>query len=205
MWPCIHAGNFTDNGSFGQMLNDLENCGFIRCYHNPCKEKKDALFQLIDPFTIFYYEFIRNNTKHDPHYWTHCLNTSTYKTWCGLSFERVCLLHTEQIKNALGISGVIAGVYSWRSASSRPGAQIDMVIDRDDDVIDLCEMKYTASPFEMGANELDDLLRKENVFVAETGTKKAVHKVLISANGVSRNEYSDELQNTITLDDLFLT
>ena len=199
----IHAGHFVDNGSFSQMLKDLENCGFIRSYYVVGKEKKDAIFQLIDPFTIFYYEFISNNSKRDPQYWTHSLNTSTYKTWCGLSFERVCMLHTAQIKTALGISGVISGVYSWRSRNGNPGVQIDMVIDRDDDIMSMCEMKYTASPWEMYARDLENMQHKEDVFVAETGTRKAIHKILISANGVVRNEYSDDLQKIITLDDLF--
>lgn len=108
----IKNGKFVDNGGFGQILKDLENCGFIRSYNMIDKEKKDAIYQLIDPFTIFYYEFISNNTRKDPHFWSHSLNTATYHTWCGLSFERVCMLHTEQIKDALGISGIISGIYS---------------------------------------------------------------------------------------------
>ena len=199
----IKSGGFVDNGTFGQMLKDLESCGFIRSYAAPGKEKKDALFQLMDPFTIFYYEFICGNSRRDAQQWSHSLNTVTYKTWCGLSFERVCLLHAEQIKQALGISGVISGVYSWRSAASSPGAQVDMVIDRSDDVVDLCEMKYTAAPLQMTSADADDFRRKAEVFATETGTGKAIHSVLVSACGVVRNEYSDELQRVLTLEDLF--
>lgn len=199
----IKSGNFVDNGAFGQLLKDLESCGFIRSYNILGNQKKDAVYQLIDPFTIFYYEFMSENTRKDPLFWSHSINKPVYYTWCGLGFERVCLIHSEQIKSALGISGVVSGIYAWRSTQSKPGAQIDMLIDRDDDVISLCEMKYTSTPWEMQTNDVDDLLRKEEVFRKETGTSKTIHKVLVSANGVKRNENSDELQNIVTLEDLF--
>lgn len=199
----LAGGKFVDNGSFSQMLENLENCGFIRSYTAMGKEKKDALYQLIDPYTIFYYEFIKGNKDNDPKYWSHCLNTNTYHTWCGLSFERVCLLHVDQIKQALGISGVISRVYSWRANSGKPGAQIDLLIDRDDDVINLCEMKYTKEPWAMNEEDSYAMARKESVFRNETGTSKSVFTVLVSANGVKRNAYSDDIQNIVALDDLF--
>ena len=199
----ITRGKFVDNGGFSQVLENLESCGFIRSYNTITKEKKDALYQLVDPYTIFYYEFIKGNKNNDPNYWTHCLNTSAYHTWCGLSFERICLLHIEQIKKALGISGVISRVFSWRSSENKPGAQIDLIIDRDDDVINLCEMKYTKGPWEMDEGDFDDIIRKECVFKEETGSVKAIHNVLVSANGVKRNAYSDNFQKVVTLDELF--
>lgn len=199
----LAGGKFVDNGSFSQMLENLENCGFIRSYTAIGKEKKDALFQLIDPYTIFYYEFIKGNKDNDPKYWTHCLNTNTYHTWCGLSFERVCLIHVDQIKQALGISGVISRIYSWRTNISKPGAQIDLLIDRDDDIINLCEMKYTKEPWAMTEEDANDIARKESIFRGQTGTSKSVITVLVSANGVKRNAYSDDIQNIVTLDDLF--
>jgi len=199
----IEGGKFVDNGIFSQVLENLESCGFIRIYNTIGKEKKDSLYQLIDPYTIFYYEFIKGNNNNDPNFWTHCLNTSLYHTWCGLSFERVCLLHVEQIKQALGISGVISRIHSWRSATTKNGAQIDLLIDRVDDVIDLCEMKYTKDPWEMTEEDSNDIIHKESGFRTETGTTKAIHNILVSANGVRRNSFSDEFQNIVTLDDLF--
>lgn len=200
----IDAGKFVDNGSFSQMMENLENCGFIRQYSPLNKKKKESLFQLIDPYTIFYYQFIKDSKNHTPQYWSQTLNTSAYHTWCGLSFERVCLLHTEQIKKALGISGVISQICSWRSATNKPGAQIDLVINRADGVMDLCEMKFTKFPWEMTADDINDIMRKEDVFRKETATPKAIHNVLVSASGVKHNAYSDELQNIIELDDLFV-
>ena len=103
----------------------------------------------------------------------------------------------------MGISGVISRIFSWRSRTSRPGAQIDLLIDRDDDVIDLCEMKYTKGPWEMTEGDIDDIVHKESVFRDETSTAKTIHNVLVNANGIRRNAYSDNLQNVVTLDDLF--
>jgi len=199
----IKAGKFVDNGIFSQLLKDLESCGFIRSYNVIGNEKKDAIYQLIDPFTIFYYEFMSGNTRKDYQFWSHSLNKPVYNTWCGLSFERVCMIHAEQIKSALGISGVVSGIYSWRSAKSKPGVQIDMLIDRDDDVISLCEMKYTSTPWEMQESDLNDILRRAEVLKRETETTKSVQEVLVCANGVRRNENSDDIQKIITLDDLF--
>lgn len=200
----ITNGKFIDNGNFGQILKDLESCGFIRSYHSYGKVKKETLYQLIDPFTIFYYEFIRENSHNDTKYWTHSLNTPTYTTWCGLSFERVCLLHIEQIKRVLGISGIISSVCSWQSSSNVPGAQIDLLIDREDGVIDLCEMKYTTLPWNMEEKDWNAQLQKADVLVREAKISKAIHHVLISANGATQNPYSSEFQNIITLDDLFV-
>lgn len=200
----IKGGKFIDNGNFGQLLKDLESCGFIRSYSVPGYEKKNVVYQLIDPYTIFYYEFISENRRKDTQFWSHNINKPLFNTWCGLSFERVCLLHAEQIKKALGISGVVSSLYAWRSVKSSPGAQIDLLIDRDDDVISMCEMKYTSSPWEMQRSDYEDILRKVDVLINETGTKKSVHKVLVSANGVKRNEYSDEMQNIVVLEDLFV-
>lgn len=199
----LAAGKFVDNGNFTQVLKDLENCGFIRCYNVIGNAKKEAVYQLIDPFTIFYYEFMRENTRRDPQFWSHSNNKPMYYSWRGLSFERVCMLHVNQIKRALGISGIISGVYSWRSSQSHPGAQIDLLIDRDDDVIDLCEMKFTTTPWEMQAADSEDILHKQEVFRRETATQKAIHIILVSAAGLKPNQYSADIQNVVTLDDLF--
>lgn len=199
----IKNGHFPDSGDFGKVLRDLENCGFIRSYNVIGKRKKNTIYQLIDPFTIFYYNYIVKNNTHDRQFWSHTLNTPSYYNWCGLSFERVCLQHIEQIKQARGISAVISGVYAWKSEKLKSGVQIDLVIDRNDDVIDLCEMKYKSVPMSLTEDDDMDRVRRIEVFTEETATKKAVLSVLIAANGVVRNNFSDEYQKILTLDDLF--
>lgn len=98
---------------------------------------------MIDNYTLFYYQFIKDSRITDEQYWTKLQDTPLYNTWCGLAFERVCLLHSRQIKKQLGINGVISNEYAWRleADEEHPGTQIDLLIDRSDDVINLCEMK----------------------------------------------------------------
>ena len=131
-------------------LEELEQCGFIRKYAAIGKEKKDALFQLIDNYTLFYYKFIKESGG-APAFWSHSLNSGVHRAWSGLAFERVCLQHVGQIKAALGIAGVMTKQCAWRSdqknlGPGERGTQIDLLIDRRDDTISICEMKWASEP-----------------------------------------------------------
>ena len=152
----LQATKLTDNGKLTEYLENLEYCGFIRKYNCIGMKAKNALFQLMDNYTLFYYKFIKDSYINDAQYWTKITGKPEYNTWCGLAFERVCLQHVEQIKAKLGIQGVITTVYSWSVAGSKdkPGAQIDLLIDRSDDVINLCEIKYSKAPFQI-TNAID--------------------------------------------------
>jgi len=202
----IKEGKLIDNGKLSSVLEDLEACGFIRKYNAFGLKTKNAVFQLIDFYTLFYYKFIQHNAQGDEHFWSSQASTSLYYNWCGLAFERVCLLHLPQIKTALGISGIVSNAYSWRSLPAKQGekgAQIDLLIDRNDNVIDLCEMKYTKDPYEEDSEEDKKVQHRLSRFLSDTKTNKAVHLVLISANSVKRNAYSDEFQFVITSEALF--
>ncbi|MBO4379385.1 MAG: ATP-binding protein [Muribaculaceae bacterium] len=194
-----------DNGRLTEILDDLESCGFIRKYHAFGFEGKHSIFQLIDSYTLFYYKFIKENRKNDNNYWSRQMASPSYYNWCGLAFERVCLLHVNQIKKALSIFGTISTVCSWRTLTdaNAKGAQIDLVIDRDDNVIDLCEIKYTKEPYEVPSEEEQKIQNRRSRFISSTRTQKAVHLVLISANGIKRNAYSDEFQAILTAESLF--
>lgn len=135
--------------------------------------------------------------------WLDFLDTPAYYNWCGLAFERVCLLHIKQIKQALGIAGVSSQDFSWRSKKTSPGAQIDLLIDRRDDVINLCEMKYSGEEFTIDATYEKDLIRKRNVLREETGTKKALWITMITTLGVKHNPYRDVVASELTAEDLF--
>ena len=202
----ITEGQLTDNGKLSEILEDLEACGFIRKYKAFGQKSKGALFQLIDSYTLFYYQFIKQNRREDNHFWTSQTGTPVYYNWCGLAFERLCLLHVPQIKKALGISGTISTVCSWRSgkrAEGQKGAQIDLLIDRNDNVIDICEMKYTKYPYEMDIAEEMKIQNRRSRFIEEADTDKAIHLILVSASGVKRNCYSDEFQSLISAEALF--
>lgn len=198
-----------DNGKLSSILEDLEYCGFIRRYNHISFKKKNAIYQLIDSFTLFYYKFMQNNERNDEHFWSHNQGTPLYYNWCGLAFERVCLTHINQIKSALGINGIICNAYSWKSITStdktNKGAQIDLVIERDDNVIDLCEIKYTKEKFTIDSTYNDIIQNKKVRFIQEHKTSKAIHLILISANSVCMNEYSEEFQKIIYSDSLFET
>ncbi len=132
--------------------------------------------------------------------------TPLYYNWCGLAFERLCFLHINQIKQALGITGVVSNVCAWRSIpdGNLSGCQIDMLIDRNDNVIDICEMKFTKEPLRLTSESYEEIRRRQTRFIEITGTAKAVHLILISANGADKNGYSSEFQKILDLNALFM-
>ena len=202
----ITYGDLQDNGRLTEILDDLVECGFIRKYNAFGQKTKNSLYQLIDSFTLFYYKYIQENVNNDEHFWSQQSGSPNYYNWCGLAFERVCLLHLPQIKKALGIFGTISNACSWHTAASTDGgngAQIDLLIDRSDQVIDICEMKYTKEPYEMDSDEDLRIQNRRTRFISATQTDKAVHLILVSANGIKRNSYSDEFQTVLTAEDLF--
>lgn len=201
----IKRGGLLENGRVTQMLENLEYCGFIRMYTQIGKAVKGAVYQLIDNYTLFYYQFIKDYHNNDDGYWMKVAGSQEHAIWSGLAFERLCLQHTAQIKSALGISGVLANVYSWHTGADKEnaGAQIDLLIDRADGVIDVCEMKYSKAAYSITAEYRDNLQNKVQRFADVTRTKKALHIVMIAANGLKPNQYSDIVQSEVTLDDLF--
>ena len=201
----IKEGKLDSNGKLSEILEDLENCGFIRKYNMIGMKSKGALYQLIDCYTLFYFRFIQNNNSNDEHFWSKSIGTGEYNSWCGLAFERLCLLHSRQIKTKLGISGIISSEYAWWTdqKDGKRGAQIDLLIDRNDGVINLCEMKYTKVPFQIDANYEANLLNKRARFIEATQTRKAVHITMVSSQGLERNAYADEIQSEVSGGDLF--
>lgn len=215
-----------DNGKFSLMLEELESCGFIRSYAPFSADKKihkgdeerqspDTLFQLVDPFTLFHFQVVKKAGTRDAHYWTNNQNSHAFTTWSGLAFEKLCLNHEEQIREALGISGVSAEVFSWFSKAKevqtdgnkyvkRRGAQIDMLIDRADKVINMCEMKFWSQPYTMTKKDEDDIERKVETLKRETGTDKNVIVTMITTKGLQRNEHSECVQRELVLEDLLV-
>ena len=194
------------SGRFSEKLQDLENCGFIRSFDPFQNLKKETIYQLTDAFTIFYYHFLQARPR-DIHFWTNQLNTPRINAWHGLAFERVCLLHTDQIRSALGISGVLTTVSSWICKADPEkgiqGSQVDLVLKRSDHVINLLEMKYSNQPYAINKTVREDLIRKKNDFLLATGTREAVHLTLVTPWGLVPNQYAKEIQSQVTVDQLF--
>lgn len=200
------AVNNSKGGGFSKQLEELEQCGFIRRYTNWNKKKREAIFQLIDNFTLFHFSFLANESNPDPHFWSLASESSSLWVWKGLAFERLCLQHIPQIKKALGISGVLTKVYAWRHLPNDvypQGAQIDLIIERADRVINLCEMKWTDEEFVITKEYDAKLLTKKAVFRAVTGTRLALHLTLVSPYGAIHNKYWGDLQSEVMLEALF--
>lgn len=203
----IANSNLSTNGQLSQYLEDLENCGFIRRYQAIGSKTKNAIYQLIDNFTLFYFKFMEGRKNTDANYWSKIQMTSKFHTWCGLAFERVCLLHSEQLKKALGISGVITNEYSWRTSATEdhPGAQIDLLIDRSDKVINLCEIKYFDNPYVIDKKYMENLRNKVVLFQQVTKTRKGIALSMITSSGLVKNSYSmNNIHSQVTADDLFM-
>lgn len=187
------------------ILDDLEWCGFIRKYHMIGNKKKGAIYQLMDLFTIFYLDFMSNNASDN--FWQKQIGTPRYNTWCGFAFERVCLWHIDQIKKALGISGVYTEQYAWRQMANIKkeikGAQVDLLIDRNDGIIDLCELKHYKSAFAISPSYASELQEREVLFAETTQTQKAVHTIMVTTNGLIHNENIANIQGEINMEDLF--
>ena len=198
------ASGISDGGGLTKVLDEMEACGLICRSFGYKKKKNGDYYKLIDFYTLFYYKFIKTKKRNDPHFWTNFLSYPAHRAWCGYAFERLCMAHIGQIKQKLGISGVITEIYTFRGAVRKGGAQIDIVIDRKDDTINLCECKYTIDPYELTENDAADLERKKAVFLSETGTKKSIHMTMITASGFVQNARRNEIQSEITLDDLFM-
>ena len=199
----IAETNLTDGGSLTRVLNDLDNCDFIRKYNGLGNKERNAIFQLTDFYSLFYFKFINKFGTAEKSFWTLQLNTPTHNAWAGYAFELLCLHHINKIEQALGISGVQTEVYSWRSQKVVDGAQIDLVINRADNVINVCEVKFWDSPFTITKKYHNELLNKIEAFRIETKCKKAIHLVMITTYGLVKNEYTSIAQKEITMDDLF--
>jgi len=157
----------TNAGSLTRILEELEACDFIRRFRAFGKKVRDSVYQLTDPYSLFFTRFILESHRDDENYWLNLTNSPKFYAWAGISFEMICLLHISQIKQSLGIGGVQTSVSAW----SGDGAQIDLIIDRKDHVINLCEMKFSINEFEIDKAYSENLRNKLEAFRASTQTK----------------------------------
>jgi AAA+ ATPase superfamily predicted ATPase len=200
----IQFAKLPNGGGTSKVLEELELSGFIRKYVPYGKKVKDSLYQLVDFYTLFYFKFLSKNKYDNENQWLNILDTPAHRNWAGYAFELICLTHLTQIKKALGISGIQSKAASWRSSKSENGAQIDLLIERRDQVINLCEMKFSINEFSIDKTYANNLRNKISTFKSESQTKNAVHLCLISSYGIKANSYSDELvQNNFDMSILF--
>lgn len=206
----IQEGKITDNGKLTEILDDLCNCDFIRRFSPINKKQRDFIYQLTDLFSLFHLHYIKDSTGMDDTFWTDTIDSPSHRAWCGYAFEQVCLHHIKQIKRALGIEGIQVNVCAWSQPAGidaegkkTEGAQIDLVIDRRDQTINLCEMKFSMNPFEITPSYLEHIIHRRELFRQATGTKKALHLTFITTYGLAKNAQYGMIQSEVTMDDLF--
>lgn len=195
----------TTSGAFTKMLNALVASDFVESYIPYGGGKRNELFRLVDPFCLFYQHFLRGRKTLSPDFWSHNVTSQQLSSWRGFAFEETCFRHIAQIKRALGIAGV-SSTQSQRSVKGEDGldgTQIDMVIDRNDNVVDMCEMKFYSEDFAVDKKYHATLVHRQNVLIAHIPKRKTVHSVLVTTYGLRYNEYSGDFQDVVTLDDLF--
>ncbi len=208
----LELADLTSGGYSTMLFQELESSSFIGYMQPFGKKEKGGLFILIDELALFYLNWLTTRSlgafkEPGEDYWLKVRATRKWTTWAGLAFEILCWKHICGIKKALGISGVQTSASTWRYNPKNPdqeGAQIDLVIDRADHCINLCEIKYSDNLFEITKKYRKDLERKKRVFQQVTKTRKALFITLITPFGIKKNSHSTALVDSqVTLDSLF--
>jgi uncharacterized protein len=178
-------------GAVSNILTELETSGFIQFIRPFGKQQRETLYRLTDEYSLFYIHFIEPN-QHIENFWIKKYNTPAVKTWQGYAFENVCLKHIDGIKQALGISGILTSESSFykRKDAASAGCQIDLLIDRADNAINICEMKFYDGAYTLTEETVKALQQKRNIFQEKTKTKKQLFLTLIAADGVADNKYN---------------
>ena len=204
----IEISGLNDNGYLSEALDNLQRCDFIRSYSAFGKKTREVLYQLTDLYSLFYLRFIKDYKGHDKQHWSHSLDLNA--TWEGYAFEQVCLHHIPQIKKKLGINGIQTGISSWSckpytdsDGTQWPGGQIDLLIDRKDGIINLCEMKFSNVAYIITKDYDKHLRERMATFRHHSKTRKTLHLTMATTFGVAHNMYWNNIQSEIVMDDLF--
>jgi uncharacterized protein len=200
----IKLSGMSSGGTLTKILADLEESGFISSYTSLDNKQKNITYRLSDFYTAFYFKFIKDGKYQGENAWINMLDNPVQRTWQGFTFEQICIDHVGQIKKTLGINGIQSNNASWKGGTLEKSAQIDLLIDRRDQVINLCECKFSLDTFVIDKEYSEKLRAKINTFKDATKTKKSVFLTMISTYGVEKNKYANLLmQNEVTMDDLF--
>lgn len=195
-----------DSGSATKMLKALEVSDFILKYVPFGTGKRNETYKLTDPFCLFYQHWVVGQDKVNPDFWMLSQQSQSVTSWRGIAFEEVCLSHIQQIKAALGISGVSSTQSAWalHGDDEKEGTQIDLLISRKDNVINMCEMKFCGDDFKVTKAYERKLAHRQIVLSEMISRRTVIHPVLITTYGLTYNEYSGSFLHTIIMDDLFI-
>ena len=180
----IKGSGLDDNGDTSEVLSDLEACGFIRRYKAYGKRSRGSLYQIVDFYTLFYLQHVKGTSLTSTNHWSSIANSPAVASWMGNTFEMLCTMHTHQMQQALGFSAVASDFSAWRATKddNKRGAQVDLVIDRRDDIINLCEMKFSREQYEITLEQENNLINKIERFKQENKTRKAIHLTLVTVS-----------------------
>lgn len=205
----FEAAGFSKGGRSVDLLNELEESGIVMATPEVGKTKRDLKYRLSDEYSLFYLAWIDPVKPTILHgatedYWIKIHASQAWAIWSGYAFENLCFKHVSEIKAGLGISGVTTNVGYWKGALHDEGAEIDLVIDRADNCINLCEIKFYSGEYILTEKDEEDLERKKRVFRAKTQTKKSIFITLITPFGAKQNgHYIQSVDNQLTLDCFF--
>ena len=201
----MNETGITDSGSFSKQLKALESGAFILKYDSFGNGKRESFYKLADPFCIFYLRFVSDSSSRKKKEWINIADSQAVVTWRGLAFENICFNHIKQIKAALGISGVSTDESMWskKGTDDTEGAQIDIIIERKDNVVNMCEVKFYSDEFIADKDCHFALVRKERLLREILPKKVSIHNTLITTFGLKHREYFGDFVNTITMEDLF--
>lgn len=202
----INAGKLPNGGGLTKVLEELLHSGFISAYRSFGKKKREKLYRLTDEYSLFYLRFIENKAHEGMEIWQHLSQTKEFKAWSGYAFESICLKHIPQIKQAMSIAGIysVSSSFYKKGTATEKGVQIDLLIDRNDQVINLFEIKFYTEPFTLTKAYADQLRSKMAIFRRSTQTRKQLFWVLLTTFGLNANQHSLGLiTKTLTIEDLF--
>lgn len=189
--------------ALSKILSDLEQCDFIFSYARYGNAKNNAIYRIKDFYTLFYYKYVNGIDTKDSLRWTHLSSTPQVSSWQGFSFELLCLLHLDEIKKALGIDRILNDASAWRSRQPEQNTQIDLVIERADHNINLCEMKFSSGMYAIDKGYEQKLRERMSIFQAETMTRCSTRITMVTTYGVLQNKHSGIVNDEVLLDDLF--
>jgi AAA+ ATPase superfamily predicted ATPase len=193
-------------GGLTTILEELTESGFVTKNPPYNKKRKDALYRLSDEYSFFYLRYMHGKTVREQGQWLAQSNTTQYRSWCGYAFENVCFKHIHQIKKALGIAGIYTEQSSWTTSGNEfyEGAQIDLLIVRSDQSINICEIKFSEHPFKIDKKYAEALQKKILAFKQGTNSKSNTILTFVSTYGLANNSYNEQLVDAeVRMESLF--
>lgn len=195
----VKLSKVKDGGTLTTILKELEASDFVRKYNMPGQKVRNTIYQLTDNFTLFHHNFVEKSAQTDDNFWLNTINTPSYYAWAGNAFEMVCLLHSQEIKKALGIGGVQTTTYAWSNTKS----QIDLLFDRKDNVINLIEIKFSHQKFTITKDYEAKLRNKVSEFRESYKTNKALWLVMLTTYGLASVTHAGVVHDSLEMEVLF--